>query len=401
MKRLFSLAGALSLMACPAPPVEPDPEIPVEGPLFVITTQVFGAEGTTTFMAVSPTLEEGSLDLADAVELPGRALVTGIPGQDTVFVADGEAPTIRRFRLSPGGTLTEDAQLSFAGVGVTSLLAFPGQFQYISETKAYYFDDATAQIVVWNPAEMILLGTIPLLDLIDLPGAAISFEIDPTRRGDQLIVTLAYASLDFSTILPETRVLFVDTATDAVEAASVTGCGDVLNSVSAANGDIFLSTEGFGAALHRVGGEAAAPAPCLLRIPAGENTIENALAGSLNDLAGAPAGSLTAGSNGESFILVLDEASVPPEAFEDAILLRGGPFWRWQPLALDSLTVGEPVSGVPPVTASSFSFPVEEQNFLLLIEADFSATTLVQLSSAGATFGLEMPGVPFGLVRAR
>lgn len=386
-------------LAC-KPDVEPDPD-PVPGPLFAVSTQVFSPDGETTFITLVPSLNEGEVDLTDAIEIPGRGLVTGPENQDVLFVVDGESPEITRFELTPDAQFQAKETVSFAGVGISSLLAFPGQFQFFSDTKAYFLDNENAQIVVWNPSDMTITKTVSLLDGLDIPNAVLTFEIEPTRRGNELIAAVAYFIGDGNEILPETRVVFINTENEEFEVVSFQGCGDIQNSVTAANGDIYLSTEGFGVAVHRVLGEAAAPAPCLLRIPAGTRTLENALPGSLNDLFGAPTGSIVQGNEGSAFVLSLDESLVTPESLQDPLTLRGNPFWRFQEIDLDTLTPGDFVDEIPPGTASTLTFQSDGRNFLLQIAADFSATTLVEMNADSFELGLSMPGVPFGIIRVR
>lgn len=64
--------------------------------------------------------------------------------------------------------------MSFASVGVTSLGEYQANFQFLSETKAYFFDGATAQIVIWNPEEMTVTGRIPL-DAVAFPDTVVAF----------------------------------------------------------------------------------------------------------------------------------------------------------------------------------------------------------------------------------
>jgi hypothetical protein len=398
MKRSFLFASLFAFAGCPEP-IDP-PETPIDGPLFVVSTQVFSAEGVTSFVGVVPSLDEGTFDLTTSLEFPGNAVVSGPALQDAAFVADGEEPTVRRLRLSPGGNLVEDAQVSFAGLGVTDLVSFASAFQYISDTKAYFFDTDTAQIVVWNPTAMTVTGSISLAEAV-IPDTTLGFEIDPERRGNEIVMSVAYFPIeDPLSIVAETQVLFIDTTTDEVVVSTFSGCGDVLNSILTPDGDLFLSTEGFGVAANRAGGNA--PAPCLLRIPSGSRTIENALPGSLNDILGTATGSLTAGANGETFVLALDESLITdPAVFEDALALRGSPAWLWRPIDLENLTIGEPVVGLPPSVASTISMNIGGLTYVLFISNDFSSTTLTQLSTSNIIFGLEVAGVPFGIMQAR
>ena len=68
-----------------------------------------------------------------------------------VFVGSSESPTITITRYEEvNGALVEGQTVSFLNLGVTSTA---GQIALISDTKAYYLDRGTLQIVIWNPSE--------------------------------------------------------------------------------------------------------------------------------------------------------------------------------------------------------------------------------------------------------
>lgn len=53
----------------------------------------------------------------------------------------------------------ERGRLSFAGLGVTRL---QNRVVFIDESKAYYIDETGAQLIIWNPRDMLIERTVAL-----------------------------------------------------------------------------------------------------------------------------------------------------------------------------------------------------------------------------------------------
>jgi hypothetical protein len=97
--------------------------------------------------------ESGELDYDTALEL-GEFVNVYAMGP-AVFVHQPDDASVRKLVVSPNGTITEDITVSFANYGV---LGFSGDMVYASSTRAYFVDEAAAQIVVWDPSAMEVLG---------------------------------------------------------------------------------------------------------------------------------------------------------------------------------------------------------------------------------------------------
>jgi hypothetical protein len=97
--------------------------------------------------------ENGELDYDTAVEL-GEFVNVYAMGP-AVFVYQPDDASVRKLVVEPDGTVTEDVTVSFANYGVTG---FSGDMVYVSATRAYFVDEAAAQIVVWDPSAMAVLG---------------------------------------------------------------------------------------------------------------------------------------------------------------------------------------------------------------------------------------------------
>jgi hypothetical protein len=97
--------------------------------------------------------DSGELDYDTAVEL-GEFVNVYAMGP-AVFVHQPDKASVRKLVVKSDGTVTEDVTVSFANYGVTG---FSGDMVYVSSTRAYFVNEAAAQIVVWDPSAMEVLG---------------------------------------------------------------------------------------------------------------------------------------------------------------------------------------------------------------------------------------------------
>ncbi|ACY14572.1 hypothetical protein [Haliangium ochraceum] len=373
---------------------------PVEGPLYAVTTQVFGASpaDTQSYVIVTDELEGNTeLSLDDAIEVPGRALGVGPEDGDVVFVGGTAAPTVTRYDLSADGTLAEGETVSFQGKGLATIGEYGGQFQFISDTKAYFFDGATAQAVIWNPQDMSITGDIQLGDLV-LADSTLTFTAAPLRIGDDIIT---FASWRKGLEVPsQTAVVVIDTTTDQATVAIDTRCGYVRDGIEGDDGMIYLATEAFGSAVYRLN-EANAPAPCLLRFDPESGEFDAEFHVELGTLAeGATVGSLVRGPDGSAFVRVLDEDEFAIQPDTNPRVLASAQAWRWARLTLGD----EPTITELDADANNGSVIMAElgaRNFAFLFDGQ-SATSFLELSSDGpGAISTKTTGLVFSAVKMR
>lgn len=117
-------------------------------------------EGRQNYVFVVPDLDVGPLDNAQGREVSGasRSFVLG----GDVYVADGETATIQRFQVDDALNLVPGEVLSMQNHGVTY---FDTGWTFIDDEKAYYMNSEQLEVIVWNPREMTISGTIDLSSL--------------------------------------------------------------------------------------------------------------------------------------------------------------------------------------------------------------------------------------------
>ncbi|AUX43232.1 hypothetical protein SOCE26_046760 [Sorangium cellulosum] len=370
------------------------------GDLFALTTQVFGVDAadTLSYILLTDSLDRDEpLSLDSGIEILGRGIGAGPDGGRALFVASDAAPTVTRYDLGADGSLKEGATVSFQGQGLAKLDEYGGQFQFVSETKAYFFDGATAQVVIWNPKDMTVSGAIPLAELV-LPEATLTFSAAPLRVGDAVI---SFAGWRNGPAVPsQAGIVVVDSATDEATVVTDARCGYVRDGVEAEDGMIYMATEAYGAAVHRLNPDNAA-APCLLRFDLETRKFDpdyHVELGSLFD--GAAAGSLIVGSGGEAYLRVLDENAFEIKDDTHPRVLASAAAWRWASVTLGD-TPTATVLDAEPTSGSVVNVPLGGKSFVLQFQGQ-DTTTFRELGESGpGEVSLTAPGVVFSAAKLR
>lgn len=369
-----------------------------ESSVYALTTQVFGELEDNSYVLLTERLSaDTELSLDDAViEIAGRALATGPENGGVLFVAGELGPTITRYDLTDAGKLAGGSTVSFLGRGVTSFGEYGGQFQYISEEKAYWFDGPTAQIVVWNPTTMKVTGALPLTSLA-AENQVLSFTAAPVRDGNKLYSFVAWR--EGLAITSRSAVVVVDTESDAVEIVEDDRCGYARDGVLS-DGKLYVATEAFGSAAHYL--DDTNPAPCLLRFDTATATFDADFMVTLSSLFdGSPAGSLVVGPDNQAFLRVLDTGSIP-EGVTNPRVLAGVAAWDWYQLTPGDEPSVSKVKGASLAGGSVLPFTLGSRSFAPLF-IDGEETQFLELTTDGPAKGkaLTIPGLVFSAAKLR
>ncbi|NMO17421.1 MxcI protein [Pyxidicoccus fallax] len=370
-----------------------------ERPLYAITTQKFEPDPATSYVVVTSDAEKtATLSLDGAIQVPGRALGVGLPKTGSVYVVSDDSPVVTRYSLDDSGKLQASGTVSFASQGAMALGEYQANFQFISETKAYYFDGENAQIVIWNPTAMSVTGTIPLDELI-IPDTLLSFSGAIVRLEGQLIIPVGWRPESGVGITRKAGVVSVDTATDKATISTDDRCGYTHDAVVGPDGQVYIATEAYGAAVRRTQGEDA-PEPCLLKYNPRTRAFDTSFYRSLSSLVGGgTAGALIPGPTGTAYVRVLDETVAPVATGTHPRLVASGTGWQWWELKLDTLTATRKAA-FPSTSGSVFLFETENQTLYTEFGAGSASTTLHVLGDSGKPT-LTYPGLSFSLLQIR
>ncbi len=367
-------------------------ETPSEPPIYAVisTPAATGGAAQTSYVMLSGSLT-GELEPENAVlELPGRAIAGAPNGGKRLYVGTEASGELTRYDLVGDNALQESGKINFAVQQVTGFVGYSSAFQFIDANKAYWIS-RDGSIVVWNPEDLAVTGSIPLPGLVrqdpQNPATTYTTAITgaPLRSGNKLYAFASWDTREGSTIkVPGAyAVMVVDTTTDTADVViDEAGCGYGRDGVLV--GDwLYIATEGVGTAVHHLN-PANGPAPCLRRFNVVTKTFDAAYKVDLNALAGGPAGTLAVTESGQALIHVLDTAVADPQIADGTIsnprFLTIAPVWKTA-----KLTVGDTpsIQLLDAPLRSGAVLPVSLSNGLRVTSTFDSAPQIVEVTENG------------------
>ncbi len=374
---------------------------PVEDPLYLVHSAIQNSEGRTNYFTLVDGLGAArKLEYSGSIEIPGRARLYAAEGIGFFASGDGEAVSITRFELGSDGALVAGAKLSLQAYGVTAMGAQAVHF--VSATKAYYKDDGQAQVIVWNPAEMTIEKAIPLPGELVKAGYLTSVSQWAGRDGEAYFA-VGHTTKEYDRVLPGTSLVRFDTATDAMTVTRDERCRGLGKTARVGDTLYFFSDviNGFGHAVYPGDG---GQQDCMLRISKGNAAFDADWVGSIASAIGDRIGTVaTVSPDGEAWAQVIDPAVMPTAPGTTYSQWYAGG-WSWWHLKLDTLSDAEQAPG----EAGAYSgFIIGAGGgagggfFVSQTKADYSETTLVDLSGDAPKPGLSFPGFTLDVARVR
>jgi hypothetical protein len=362
-------------------------------------TRVWDDVSTTSYFHLLGSIEAGTkVDVTQALEVPGAAKLFALEGIGWFAIGDGEAPTITRYTLDEDGRLAPDASVSFLDYGVQYLW---DELYVVSATKAYYPDPDQSQLVVWNPTEMTVTGTVPLPDTIR-DGFVSYYGLTPLVRGTDLAFTVSWFDWNVNDeVLGETGLVVLDTATDTVTSFTTDDrCGGIVQGIEVASGETYFVSSALAAAVHVFG--RIPTAPCALRVPAGGTAFDPGYHLALAEVTGGmPAGEPVPDGDGGFYVRALDLDAAKVKEGASSWSLTGQTVWQWW--SFDPVTqTATRDEAIAPATADAFWFELDQGVYASQTNGDYTETQLVEVTGAdGPTPAITLPGFLQGIARIR
>ncbi len=397
--------GLVLTAACSSSTEEPPPTVPADGPLYAIATTIFLPDGESSVVTLvgDPTGAE-ELDTRSGVEVGGSAALFGLDGSSAFALGGSETSFIQRYEVTADGRFEEGKRLGLSSQGIDSAFKLPGLVPFLSEDKAYFIDDVTEQIVVWNPVEMTVEKSISLASATR-EGWFLELREQAVVRDNLLFIPGRFRDADLGEA-GQALALVVDTDTDElVDVLEDDRCGDTTQVVTDASGALYFGSGAVAAVLHALKRPADYPAPCILRILPGERRFDPdfhvALPGLVEDR---PAGRLVAGTEGRAYVLALHAELLDEELGPSTELWApwDAAAWRWWQIELGASTPGTLVEGAPLGSAAGSVLRSDGRDHIQHLNAEEGSTMLLTPQADGSLkAGLSVPGLPYGLVRVR
>src|SRR5690606_28258197 len=164
------------------------------------------------------------LDTATAIEIPGRALGFGLTGQGVLYVGGSAGPTIERYLVTDDNALVLDRAVTLVDQGISRIGEYQGQVQLVSPTQAYYFDGGAARAVAWDPMNMVVQGSVDL-SALQMADTVLTFSSSPVQVDGRIYMPAAWRSSDNTTIIPESAMVVLDSATGTATIVRDDRCG--------------------------------------------------------------------------------------------------------------------------------------------------------------------------------
>jgi hypothetical protein len=184
------------------------------GSVYAMTTHAFGPDMTTSYLVAIPSLSEGTvMDLGTAIELPDYANVSGIPGEPYVWLGYDLSPIVERWDLGQSGQFERGPRLSFANLGAATVSP-DAQGAFISRELAAVPNQATGELVLWNPAAMELVNTLDL-EIPERDGVVPLVRSTVVRSDGTLLLSYYYLS-DEGDFADVAGIVIVDPSVPAV-----------------------------------------------------------------------------------------------------------------------------------------------------------------------------------------
>jgi hypothetical protein len=328
------------------------------GPLYLVAASFITGDQTETYLVTTTSFDETTIvDPTNGPQLLGG--IVPVVRNGSVYAPDSNGPVLVRYEPGADNRLVRSAELSFAGVGMTSLMGW--HVHAASDTKGYVFDPAGPRIIVWNPSTMELTGTQIDVSTITREGWTpnLNFEfMGPRWRGRHLVVPVSWQDQDGNSRFAS-GVAIIDTETDQLVAMDEDErCGEAHTSIEAPNGDIFFFPPAWSSTQHYFA-EMRRPT-CALGLAAAETSLSSVL--DLSALGtGSAASSGIPDGRGGFFFTSVDESLWNQRTSDVA------PFWRmWHH---DFATgASRELTSLPPWAGQAYYVPVGDETFVVYWE---------------------------------
>jgi hypothetical protein len=344
----------------------------------------------------------GAVDLAKAISFEDD-MVYASPGNGQIFVGPGERPVIERYSLNDDDELVLDDEMGLDQYGIATGMGSKEPLHFISDTKAYFIDEETLQLVIFDPTAMETEDVVSLEDFEHetYPWVSLNFVY---RDGDRLLLSARYWR-DDDTAAPLVRVAIIDSTDDSVTFIDDTRCGNITFHAHDSMGNLYLASHPAQTAAVAAG-TAGDPAveSCIVRINSGADEFDDGYYVDLDELAEASAAGVIQGPNDEAFVMVY---AGDPITAENVNAVPKGSYWE-----LHSVTLGDEedtftkVDGIGLQSGYGMGFTLEVDGtgvpYVISVKDDFSEGAYWNASDASELeLGLTVPGWPGSALKLR
>jgi len=372
---------------------------PGSAPAVMVAVASRSPEGTNFYVGAYPELP-AEVDLAAMVEAPSGQNATAFNGSIYVWVAESGIYT--RYAVDDQMRLSESGAVSFMNLGGTGNV----MTSFISPTRAYSMTRDNLQIIVWNPEEMIVLGSIDTSAAIDPSYPSFDYG-EPVVFGDYVAWPVLWYDYDNFDFKPSVDVILASASSEAPAfVVSDSRCGGGWSLFTDDVGDLYaLGNAWFGFAHFFDRDPARQPNDCLLRIPAGSTAFDPSFHVDLNQAAGTPAVYHTWHTAGRSVVAAVWDPANDPSALPTPDDYWTAPMQR-KLVRIDE-NASEPLAGIPnSAVFSTLDYRLDGELYMLMSEGSSgpegdARSTLYRVTDSRAEPALSTIGDIWSIGRIR
>ena len=282
--------------------------------LYLVKSTSWSTDDGIALHFVTDSLDQNTtFEESDALAISGNHYSVVVPSDGdaaaSFLVGLGDESAFQRYVVSDTGEISLGNKIDFTNLGVADGRTLMRASKIMSATKAYAVDADSLQVVVFNPTAMTITKTISLasLDEATLPNR---WSIFPTSNGDTFIAAISYYGANWEAVA-HTKLVAIDSTTDALTSDTSTDCGGVSTSAKDAAGNIYFASHDDVALYYHLSDPYYQHPPCIIKVDALTNTWDDNYAMNMQGLtndARLPMAAMT-GNGDKAYTLILSDAA--------------------------------------------------------------------------------------------
>jgi hypothetical protein len=368
-------------------------------PAVMVAVASRSPEGSNFYVGAYPDLP-AQLDLSEMIETPSGQNAAAFGGY--IYIWSPESGIYSRYAVDDALHLSLAGNVSFMNLGGTGNV----MTRFISPTRAYSMTRDNLQIIVWNPTDMTVLGSIDTSSALDPDYPDFDYG-EPVLFGDYVAWPILWSDDDNADYKPAVDVILASATSDVPAfAISDRRCGGGWSLFVDDTGDLYaLGNAYFGFAHFFDRDPARHLHDCLLRVRAGSIEFDPDFYVDLNRVANTPAVYHTWQSNDRSVVAATWDPAIDPRELPSPDDYWSAPMQRT--LVRIDEDASEPISGIPASAVfSTLNYRLDGVLYMLMSEGTPGPTggarsTLYRINESTAELALTTDGDIWSIGRIR
>jgi hypothetical protein len=368
-------------------------------PAVMVAVASRSPEGTNFYVGAYPELP-AEVELSEMLEMPSGQNATAFGGY--IYVWSAESGIYTRYAVDDAMRPSESGSVSFMNLGGTGNV----MTGFISPTRAYSMTRDNMQIIVWNPSEMTVIGSIDTSAALDPDYPSFDYG-EAVVFGDYVAWPILWYDEDNADYKPAVDVILASASSEA-PAFNVSDrrCGGGWGLFTDDEGDLYALGNAFFGYAHFFDREPARQLnDCLVRVRAGSTEFDPDFYVDLNRAASSPVVYHTWQTSGRSVVAAVWDPARDPDELATPDDYWSAPMRRT--LVRVDQGVSEPVSGIPDSTVfSTLNYRLDGELYMLMSEGSpgpngDARSTLYRIDGSVAEPALSTSGDIWSIGRIR